>query len=256
MREQLQFSELQIFSQNVNRNYGYMDSVAHAAFNLLHERVLELPKFHLMCGDFNVHSSWWDPEGPKNNIHADHLEAVAEWVGLSLFLSEVAGPTHFPYNGELWPTVIDLMFVPDEEALVLWHTIIPEDRGTSDHAPLAITISAPGLQVPETQWAIHKNSDEEASFLENVASGLQPLLEWRGGSIVELESIVNSIASVFNRVWSNHAWKSHLGKRFKGWWTQECTDTLTVFQESRFSEDWTVYWRVVKLAKHGYTSTK
>ena len=73
--------------------------------------------------------------------------------------------------------VIDLMFVPEEEALVLQHTIIPEDRGTSDHAPLAITISAPGSQVPVTRWAIRKDSDEEASFLEDMASGLQPLLE-------------------------------------------------------------------------------
>ena len=172
----------------------YSDA-AHTAINLLHERVLELPKFHLMCSDFNVHSSQWDPEGPENNIYADCLEAVAEWVGLSLSSLEVESPT---YNGELWPMVIDLMFVPDEEALVLQHTIIPEDRGTSDHAPLAITISAPRLQVPATWWAIHKDSDEEVSFLEDVASGLQPLLEWEGGSIAELESIVNLIASIFN----------------------------------------------------------
>ena len=78
----------------------YSDAT-HTAINLLHKKVLELPRFHLMCGDFNVHSSRWDPEGPENNIYVDHLEAIAEWVGLSLSSPEVAGPTHFPYNGEL-----------------------------------------------------------------------------------------------------------------------------------------------------------
>ena len=101
----------------------YSDA-AHTAINLLHEKVLELPKFRLMCGDFNVRSSRWDPGGPENNIYADRLEAIAERVGLSLSSPEVVGPTHFPYNGELRPTVIDLMFVPDEETLVLQHTII------------------------------------------------------------------------------------------------------------------------------------
>ena len=51
---------------------------AHTTINLLHKRVLELPKFHLMCGDCNVRRSQWDPEGPENNIYADCLEAVAE----------------------------------------------------------------------------------------------------------------------------------------------------------------------------------
>ena len=68
--------------------------------------------------------------------------------------------------------VVDLMFVLEAEALAVHHSIVPKERGTSDHAPLIGTLSSPGSQVPVTKWGIHKDSDEEASFLGDVTSGL------------------------------------------------------------------------------------
>src|SRR6202035_617759 len=164
----------------------YSDA-AHTAINLLHDRMLELPKLRFMCGDFNVRSARWDPLGPAVNIYADRLEAIAERMGLSLSTPEEAGPTHFPYAEQLRPTVIDLMFIPEEETLVTHHSIIPEERGTLDHAPLVITLQAPRSQVPATRWDIRKGSDEEASFLEDVALKLQTLLQWEGSTIAEID---------------------------------------------------------------------
>jgi hypothetical protein len=140
----------------------YSDA-AHTAINLLHERMLELPSLHFMCGDFNVRCDRWDPLGPAVNVYADRLVEVTSHLGLSLSSPEVEGPTHFPYAEDLQPTVIDLIFILETESLVLHHDITPEDRGTSDHAPLSITLSAPGSQVPATRWGIKAGSDEEAS---------------------------------------------------------------------------------------------
>jgi hypothetical protein len=38
----------------------YSDA-AHTAINLLHDRMLELPSLHFMCGDFNVRCDRWVP---------------------------------------------------------------------------------------------------------------------------------------------------------------------------------------------------
>jgi hypothetical protein len=85
----------------------------HTAINLLHDRMLEWPRLCFMCGNFNVRHDRWDPQGPAVNVYADRLLEVTSHLSLALSTPEVAGPTHFPYAGELQPTVIDLMFVPE-----------------------------------------------------------------------------------------------------------------------------------------------
>jgi hypothetical protein len=37
----------------------------HTAIRLLHENLVSIPRLHLMCGDFNVRHSAWDPGGPS-----------------------------------------------------------------------------------------------------------------------------------------------------------------------------------------------
>jgi hypothetical protein len=91
------------------------------------------------------------------------------------------------------------MFIPETESLVLHHTITPEDRGTSDRAPLCITLSAPGLQVPVTRWGIKARSDKEVSFLGDVAKSFQTLSNWNGSTIAEVDMIVDVIMSAFSK---------------------------------------------------------
>jgi hypothetical protein len=160
----------------------YLDAT-HTAINLLHDRMLELPSLCLMCGDFNVRCNRCDPLGPTVNVYADCLLEVTSHLSLSLSSPEVEGPTHFPYAEDLQPMVIDLMFILETESLVLDHDITPEDRGTSDHVPLSITLSAPGSQVPVTRWGIKAGSNEEASFLGDVSESFQTLSKWMEGCL-------------------------------------------------------------------------
>ena len=66
--------------------------------------------------------------GPRVNTYADCLIEVAGMVGLAWYLPEVEGPTHFLYNADLTPMVIDLMFVKVEEVITLCHCILVRDR--------------------------------------------------------------------------------------------------------------------------------
>jgi hypothetical protein len=93
----------------------------HTAVRILHEDLVALPRLHLMCGDFNIRHASWDPNGPEVCVHADRLMAVCDALGLTLSSPVEEGPTHFPYNEDLTPTVIDLMFVPAEVSLTTEH---------------------------------------------------------------------------------------------------------------------------------------
>jgi endonuclease/exonuclease/phosphatase family metal-dependent hydrolase len=122
----------------------------HMAVRILHEDLVALPRLHLMCGDFNIRHASWDPNGPEVCVHVDRLMAVCDALRLTLSSPVEEGPTHFPFNEALTPTVIDLMFVPAEGSLTTEHEIHPDLRGTSDHAPLMVTLPGLDSEVPVT----------------------------------------------------------------------------------------------------------
>jgi hypothetical protein len=140
------------------------------------------------------------------------------------------------------------MFILDAESLILHHDITPEDRGTSDHVPLSITLSAPGSQVPATRWGIKAGSDEEASFLGDVSESFQTLSEWNGSTVAE----VDAISLAFSKAWSDHAKEAHIGKCSNGWWNEECSDAIAIYRESRLPEDWSQYRRIMRNTKRDY----
>ena len=155
----------------------YLDT-QHSAVRILHEDLVALPRLHLMCGDFNIRHAAWDPTGPEVCVHADRLMAVCDALGLTLSSPVEEGPTHFPFNEDLTPTVIDLMFMPVEVSLTTEHEIHPDLRGTSDHAPLTVSLPGPDSEVPVTRWSIKVGSDEETAYKGEVLALLEPLLSW------------------------------------------------------------------------------
>ena len=189
----------------------------NTAIRLLWDQAAYWPGMRLMCGDFNVRHRSWDPTGPSSNTYADRLVEAAGMVGLARCLPEVKGPTHFPYDSDLTPTVIDLMFVRTEEVVTFRHRILARDRGPSDHAPLVISIPAPGMAVPASKWAIKSGSDEEGDFLAQVQMKLLPLYAWQGTTPREVEEVIHVISTAFADAWTSHAVESKVCARSKGW---------------------------------------
>jgi hypothetical protein len=224
----------------------------HTAIRALYEDVVAIPKLHFMCGDFNVRHTDWDPLGPEVNIHATSLTAVATTVGLHLSTPVEAGPTHFPYNEDLTPTVIDLFFVPAELSLMVQHEIHADMRGTSDHAPLTVTLPGPRSRVPVTRWAIKVRSDEEAAYKGQVLSALEPLFEWQDITREGIDEVVLAISGIFSAAWKRHAVEKRRGKHSNGWWSQECVDSLQAYRETRLPEDWKDYRRIMRQAKRDF----
>jgi len=76
----------------------------------LHDHVDELPSFYYMGGDFNVHSSVWDPEVTHHWWAAITLLEIAADLDLERTEPSNPGPTFISHNADLRPLVIDLMF--------------------------------------------------------------------------------------------------------------------------------------------------
>jgi hypothetical protein len=205
-----------------------------------------------MCGNFNVCHSAWDPGGPSENVHADHLMAAAESLGLTFSTLVEAGRMHFPYNKALMATIIDLMFIPTEVSLTVEHSILADMRGMSDHTPLMVVLPGPGSEVPVTRWSIIAGSDEESAYRGEVLDALEPLLAWEGQSIGDLDDVVLVIALIFTKAWGSHAKESRWGKHSNGWWTLECADAITVYWASRDQDDWHDYRCTMRAAKRDF----
>ena len=79
----------------------------------------ELPNSIVYMGsDFNIHTYLWDPtfRGPEQPERRDLLLETAEELGLELTFPENPRTTHIPGDRTKQETVIDLIFVPSQDA--------------------------------------------------------------------------------------------------------------------------------------------
>ena len=121
------------------------------AICLLYEWTMDWPGLFLMGRDFNCWHHNWDPQGLDGNIHASHLEAAATCLGLFRCIPEGEGPTHFSYNPLLKPIVIDLLYLPMEQLLCMWHCIMPNIRGIFDHTLLVTDVPTPMFEMAQSK---------------------------------------------------------------------------------------------------------
>src|SRR5215467_1047767 len=84
----------------------------NTAVHFLRQEMDNLPTCEYMGGDFNCHSEVWDPDVPHHRASAQALVDMASDLNLAWTPLSNPGDTHYPHDGSLNPSVIDLVFLP------------------------------------------------------------------------------------------------------------------------------------------------
>ena len=173
------------------------------------------------------------------NVHADQLESAATCLGLVHGTPVEEGPTHFPYNPLLKPTVINLVYVPEELSLRVRHHICPDIRGSSDHAPLLSELPTPDFEVMKYKCYLKPNTPEYTSWMKDVSETLAALGDaLPPGTPGEIDDVVQAMLTAFSKAWDSHADFVDITCNSKKWWNGSCAKALATYRSSRLQEDW------------------
>ncbi|KAJ3564061.1 hypothetical protein NP233_g8541 [Leucocoprinus birnbaumii] len=205
------------------------------AINLLHQEVDNLPAFHYVGGDFNCHSSVWDPCWSRLVNH---------------------GNTLILHNLELNGSVIDLVWTQPQPDAINLPRLEHDHRGTSDHVPISILLPIVEADIRITRTVVPKGSNEEKAFLGDISLGLG-LVDTMGlDSDDKIEAAAHAVAEVFSGAWQHHTKEVVITNRSKSWWNDKCDVAIKHYHESRNPVDYTFFWQATQAAKRTFFDEK
>ena len=209
-----------------------------------------------MTGNFNIRDSLWDPSFPFHSFISDNLIIIAD--SFNLLLSNPTNPCLTRYSdtsGES-NSVINLMFLRSGSSELDGHSIHPESRLLSDHAPLSIEISIVEEVIQSSKFMILPKSNQEKTFIEEVISNFKILNTSDIDDSDKLDNIVNHLGLIIEQAWKKNAKRSRISKHSKQWWSDKCSQSLNVYRESRSLENWKNFKKVIKNVKRSFFCAK
>ena len=209
-----------------------------------------------MTGDFNIRDSLWDPSFPFHASISDDLLMIAESFDLALSSLTNPGPTRFLDTAGESNSVIDLMFLRYGSNKLDNHSILPEWRLSSDHAPLIIDIPIFEEFIQTSKLAISPNSEQETEFIKDVISNFSKLDTSNIVDIDILDQIVNQLSVTAKQMWFKNTKKSKSSKHSKQWWSESCRNALSTYRLERSRENWKSFKLAVKNAKRMFFDNK
>jgi len=102
------------------------------------------------------------------------------------------------------------------------HSIYPDWQLFPDNAPFTITIPITKENIITSKFSIAKNSDEEESFIKDVAFALRNLNTSDLSDSDRLENVVNTHAVTIKHVWRKNVKQTNITRHSKIWWNEDC----------------------------------
>ncbi|KAF5319452.1 hypothetical protein D9619_008863 [Psilocybe cf. subviscida] len=222
------------------------------AIRLLAARADTLPQFQYMGGDFNCHSSAWDPVPRPANVAASHwlLEAAAT-IGLELGTVSNPGPTHIPRDASKRPSVIDLVFLPVALSASVSTERVIQNMLDSDHIPLLTHVPVSPAVHTALRRCLPSDPEKVQAFLDDLVTKLRLIVpDDVAETPDDVEAAASAVASAFSVAWLAHSRDSNVTRRSNPWWNEACATALQQHRASRDPADWAHFRRTVKEAKH------
>ncbi|KAF5318521.1 hypothetical protein D9619_010814 [Psilocybe cf. subviscida] len=243
---------LSLFAEGHTFNFMnvYSDN-EFTAIRLLAARADTLPQFHYMGGDFNCHSSAWDPVPRPANVAASHwlLEAAAT-IGLELGTVSNPGPTHIPRDASKRPSVIDLVFLPVALSASVSTERVIQNMLDSDHIPLLTHVPVSPAVRTALRRCLPSDPEKVQAFLDDLVAKLRLIVpDDVAETPDDVEAAASAVASAFSEAWLAHSRDSNVTRRSNPWWNEACATALQQHRASRDPADWAHFRRTVKEAK-------
>jgi len=229
---------------------------SHTALKYLKDTEVNIDNVLIMTGDFNIRDSLWDPTFSHHSTISDDLFIIADSFNLTLSSTTNPCPTRYSdVPGEV-NSVLDLMFLRSGSPELDSHHISSENRLSLDHAPLSVEIPIIEEIFQMSKFMIPPKSDHEKAFIDEVISNFKSLNTNNMDDVVKLDHVVKGIGHFIDQAWKGNAKKSRISKHSKQWWSDECSQALNNYRDSRSLENWKNFKNVIKNVKRSYFNDK
>jgi len=68
--------------------------------------------------------------------------------------------------------------------------------------------------------------------------------------------MVQAVADVFSKAWSDNATEKRITRRSEPWWNDTCSDTLLQYRDDKTPENWKNFRKATKAAKRKFFNAK
>ncbi|KAI0720225.1 Endonuclease/exonuclease/phosphatase, partial [Cerioporus squamosus] len=241
-----------LISLTIDKQVHYLLNVYNdehsTALTWLQEHAGELPPLDLVVGDFNLHSTMWEPDAPHESPRALDLVNLMSGIGLGLVNADGA-PTHRPHNAALRSTVPDLIWAPTDRIASdgLRVRVDLTGRGASDHAILSTTLRV-GWWQKTLPPSIKRKSDAEKAFLRDLVDSVARV-PVDVDSIIGVQRTCDAIMEAVQAAWDAHATSPRITSRSRHWWSDRCKAALSALKARRTREARRAFLSAVKSAK-------
>jgi len=181
----------------------YSDS-SHTALKYLKNTEVNIDNVVLMTGDFNIRDSLWDPSFSFHSSISDDLIIIADSFDLALSTPTNPCPTRYSDTAGESNSVIDLMFLYYGSSELDHHTILPESRLSSDHAPFSIDIPIFKEIIQTSKLTLAPKSDHKTAFIKDIISNFKILDTSNIEDIGKLEQVVNQLGIIVDQAWTKN----------------------------------------------------
>ncbi|KAJ3529443.1 hypothetical protein NMY22_g9001 [Coprinellus aureogranulatus] len=202
------------------------------SIELIAGRIESLPQMTIMGGDFNCHSSEWDPAVQHHRTTPILLVDTAAQLGLEYAPPSNLGPTFVSRADLNVRSVIDLTFLPPGDVIAGAPERATNLQGELDHVPLTTLLPLDQVTHQHKGRTIKGGSDEEAAFILQIKTGLAALLH-----------------EVYSKGYT-------ITVKSKPWWGKTCQEAYDEYREDNSPNTRCTFWAAVKAAKWEFFDEK
>jgi len=179
--------------------------VSHTALKYLKNTEAYLNNILIIARDFNIRDNSWDPSFLHYSIHYDLLNDIADSIDLCMSKPTNQVPTRYSDNQNDSNSVIDLIFFQQNSSELDNHTVHPEWRLLSDHAPLTVNIVIFEKHIQTKKHTIIKNSKEKKNFLTELIESFKGLNTEHISSKEALKQTIQEFTDNTENIWFKYS---------------------------------------------------